>query len=960
MNRLLHPPCLLLLLCAGQAQAADFQHALIVIVDDVGTDKVGAYAGDVDNPTENRPSTPNLDNLAAAGVRFTDAWAAPTCSPTRALVYTGELAHRNGLGAAVNDNAADPTELALDSTTLPQLALENGFATALFGKAHIGELAETPDSATTAPLDLADYPVLAGFDWFYGNTDGALNYNNWLYQSSVPDASATSGWYTSAVTTTTVSPTNKTTSDAVTWMNNRSAEGSRMLTVVSYNLAHSTGNGSAATWAPAVRSCGGTTSGDQTTDYKFTMECLDTELLELFSSVPDLENTLVVFTGDNGTPKGVAEGNFNDGRGKATLYESGLRVPFVLADGAALQDALDNGGVLPDGGVYRIGAGATATDPATVVDIFATVVDYLDLASTADCVPGDTCGRHSTTLRPVLEGGPAEREFVVTETFQIEDETLTGAMAVRTGDYKFIGRTVGGADSLCRDYELYDLATDRWEETDLYEDSAYAAIVETLRAEFDRVVLEGVAYGQEWGGHADCDSCGEEIWYDGWDSSCDSDSDFDQDFDGVDWPTDCDDTQASVYPGATDTWYDGVDSDCAGNSDFDQDGDGADLGPDCDDTDPTRSPLAAEVWYDGVDQNCDGRNDYDQDGDGFSLEVDCDDTDAASFPGAPEVWYDGVDQACDGGDDYDQDGDTFQLGDDCDDTDPGAYPGAAELPYDGVDSDCAGDSDYDADGDAFDSAAFGGSDCDDGDAGIWPGAPEIAGDGIDSNCDGAAEVLDLDGDGSPTGVDCDDGNPSVYPGAAEVWYDGVDQNCDGANDWDQDADGYTPTAYGGTDCDDTSAAIRPGATEVWYDGVDQNCDGRNDYDRDLDTYTSSTYGGTDCNDNDSRIKPGAREIWYDGVDQNCDGRNDYDRDNDGYTSSSYGGTDCNDTNAAIKPNAVEIWYDGVDQNCDGANDYDRDGDGYTSPSYGGTDCNDSAPRIYPGAPGWNLDCTRAS
>ena len=80
----------------------------------------------------------------------------------------------------------------------------------------------------------------------------------------------------------------------------------------------------------------------------------------------------------------------------------------------------------------------------------------------------------------------------------------------------------------------------------------------------------------------------------------------DQDKDGFS-PVDgdCDDNDASVYPGAEEIWYDGVDQDCDGNDD-DKDGDGVGLDEDCNDEDDTIEPDAAEYLGDGVDQDCSG------------------------------------------------------------------------------------------------------------------------------------------------------------------------------------------------------------------------------------------------------------------------------------------------------------------------------------------------------------------
>jgi hypothetical protein len=428
---------------------------------------------------------------------------------------------------------------------------------------------------------------------------------------------------------------------------------------------------------------------------------------------------------------------------------------------------------------------------------------------------------------------------------------------------------------------------------------------------------------------------------------------------------DCDDTDASVYPGALEI-LDGQDNDCDDIVDeetdlVDDDGDGySELDGDCDDTDAEVHPNATEVWYDGVDSDCDESSDYDADRDGQDAVAysgtDCDDTDATVYTGASETWYDGVDGDCSGGSDYDADGDGFDAashgGTDCDDGDVTAYVGATDTWYDGVDSDCAGDNDYDADGDGYLSDAYGGSDCDDTNRNVSPGALDTWYDGVDANCDGASDY-DRDRDGydsdSYGGSDCDDSTASVHPGATEVWYDGVDTDCDSASDYDADGDGHDSQSHGGDDCNDGLASVHPGATDTWYDGLDSDCGGDNDYDADADGYLADSYGGTDCDDTDLATHPGATEIWYDGVDGNCDGSSDYDADRDGYDSDGYAGTDCDDSDGGVNPGESEVWYDGVDADCDGASDYDADGDGDEADAYGGADCDDTDATVWTGA-----------
>lgn len=129
---------------------------------------------------------------------------------------------------------------------------------------------------------------------------------------------------------------------------------------------------------------------------------------------------------------------------------------------------------------------------------------------------------------------------------------------------------------------------------------------------------------------------------------------------------DCNDGDLLVNPGTQEICADGIDNNCDGQIDeggcfipvcIDNDSDGygayCELGLDCDDTDATIHPGAAEIPYDNIDQNCDGTDLTDVDGDGYIDSSvgggnDCNDNNAGVNPGASEVCGDGIDNNCDG------------------------------------------------------------------------------------------------------------------------------------------------------------------------------------------------------------------------------------------------------------------------------------------------------------------------
>ncbi len=363
--------------------------------------------------------------------------------------------------------------------------------------------------------------------------------------------------------------------------------------------------------------------------------------------------------------------------------------------------------------------------------------------------------------------------------------------------------------------------------------------------------------------------------------------DVDQDSDGVLMVDDCDDQNASVYPGAPES-CDGLDTDCDGivpTDELDLDGDTW-LGctGDCDDADPTRNPSTA--WY--LDADADGFGDATSPGapqcpdlPGYVTDdTDCDDSDSDEHPGA--LWY------------LDGDGDSYGNPDvsltqcnqpagyvsnagDCDDSDSSSTPDA--IWYTDNDDDGFGDASDSIEAcQAYPGVVADATDCDDSNPFIFPGADESCEDGLDTNCDGVGgPTSDEDGDGATFAEESGESDPCIADTDGDSILDGqelgLDTDADGtfdALDTDDDGDGL-----------DTSSEAGQGDTDG--DGIPDYVDADDDGDG-VSTADELAHGDTDGDGTDNYLDPdddgdGLQTIFED-LDGDGDWTND-DEDEDG-------------------------------------------------------------------------------
>jgi hypothetical protein len=392
---------------------------LLLIADDLGegsititgtgaTRAIEVHSIDINN-VNIVGALPNVSRFLRNGLYFSQAWAQPACSPTRASVYTGQHPWKTGVGSPVGTPELDSRD---GYTTLPNL-LPAGYVSGLFGKWHLGS------GNFMKPTD-------HGWDKHFGTLDGVLrDFYDWDMVDSDTGYVETT---LDGVTNPNDYATLRTVKEAAAWINGLAPDVPWFATVAfhsPHDPYHVPPGGydpaTAGNPAPAVP---GTAAHY---DYMFNimMQNVDANIGRLLGTVgqaggsryfdpireDQLCNTIVVIIGDNGSYTQVSLEE-----SKMEIGEGGVRIPMIIADGHAVVNEIKGQAITPRF-LHATRLNGTASLMVHVVDLYKTIVKLVDPA--ANAFPADTDSKDYSgvvkdpvrtmprpPLGPVGPGGP--------------------------------------------------------------------------------------------------------------------------------------------------------------------------------------------------------------------------------------------------------------------------------------------------------------------------------------------------------------------------------------------------------------------------------------------------------------------------------------------------------------------------------------------------------------------------
>ena len=478
---------------------------LFILADDLGYGDVGCY-----NPEAKAP-TPNIDRLAKEGMRFTDAHSPSTvCTPTRYSLLTGRMAFRNGM-KGVFTGAGGPCLIEDDRLTIAGMLRGQGYATAMFGKWHVGLTFYDKEGKPITKngleaVERIDYsqpitggPIDRGFDQFFGTA--CCPTTDWLYAyidgekipmppTHIVDRKPLPKHpYSRDNRPGMIAPGFDLEEVDMVFLQKSLEfleEHKKKSPDKPFFLFHS----AQAVHLPsfAGRAFKGKTKAGPHGDFIFELDYIIGLLMSKLDQLGYGGNTLVFFSSDNGpevpTVIDMRKIHQHDGarpwRGvKRDQWEGGHRVPFIAR------------------WPKQIKAGSTSAQTICLTDVMATCA-----ALTGAAIPRNAA-EDSYNILPVLLGQAGDkpvREYTLHQTISL-------ALAIRHGNWKYLDHKGSGGNNYGREGEwgmkqfalperapgaagqLYDLAKDPGETTNLYNE--HPEIVKALKAKLDEYKTSG-------------------------------------------------------------------------------------------------------------------------------------------------------------------------------------------------------------------------------------------------------------------------------------------------------------------------------------------------------------------------------------------------------------------------------------------------------------------------------------
>ncbi|HEU0116604.1 MAG TPA: sulfatase-like hydrolase/transferase, partial [Thermomicrobiales bacterium] len=322
-------------LAALAAKAGRKPNILVILIDDLGWGDPGCFGG---GSAIGAP-TPNVDRLAAAGLRLTSGYAQPSCTPTRASMLTGRLPQRSGLTRPTATGEASSGMAG--EVTIARLLGEAGYMTGMAGKWHLGEA-------------VGQWPSDVGFDEYFGNLSANTSYHDFQDPEFSPELVFNPERVAAMAKVNFIRTTVKGWSDGrreygeeinlqteplletqyLDW--SKDFMGRALAAGKPFYLYHAMNRVHAKNYPnPAFRG-----ASPAATPYKDSVVEMDAIVGELVKTVRDLkqaDNTLILFSSDNGPEEDLLVGGiwtsdcgFTPFRGaKGTTWEGGVRVPTI-------------------------------------------------------------------------------------------------------------------------------------------------------------------------------------------------------------------------------------------------------------------------------------------------------------------------------------------------------------------------------------------------------------------------------------------------------------------------------------------------------------------------------------------------------------------------------------------------------------------------------------------------------